>query len=536
MNRTLRAIPVLAAALTLSAPSLAQTGNPKPAIEIQLTQWVPSSEVDRQVHFYQSGLEISGSVVYDQSVGKITFYPSAPLDTTATVSWSFSSAVTGALTAYGPIYTPNVYAPACDYTIDTDDDGLPDCGEQPGRMYWGEWLHHHGAAVGVKDMFVRIGYMNPEDASNPRPWTRPFPEALDKVRDAFAVGGYSVHFDVGALYETPGYDGYLPGYEGVFNISGKDHGFDYALDVGWDAPAVDCNPAYVCSNPTYGMNGWPAGMTSVNFYSTYRNELVSPLSRVFYFVLFAHVSEGGASGKALRGGANAVVSPSGGSETSLSKDPSPNQNQVDYWRPRTDAEVYNKIVNYQAGSLLHEMGHMLGLREGGGDDIEGKPNYFSTMSYVYQTTGLPHDHAGFLKRFHNYNDYYENGPCPSVQGTEIPHGPLGDPADFWIGFSDGAQGVTLNEAQLDEQAPFFGAQSVDWNCAGGAQGVVQADISGNTLDDPGVYGVCWAGSAGDRNDEILAPHDDWAAMELYHARFFGATIPNHGLQWTCPLP
>lgn len=537
MGRTFPGAVAVSIALALSTPSFAQTGMPVPAIQIQLTSWVPAAEVDRQVHFYQAGAEVAGTTVYDESAAMITFYPAAPLDTTAALSWSFSASVTGALTPFGPIYTPDVYAPACDYTIDTDGDALPDCGELPGRMYWGEWLSEHGAVVGIKDMFVRIGYMLPESLANRRPWTRPFPEALQKVKDAFAAGGYAVHFDVGDLYEWTGYDGYQPGYEGVFNISGKSHGLPYSGSIGWAAPAVDCNPGYVCGNPTYGNNGWPSGTSSVNFYTTYRDALVSPLSRVYYFVLFAHTSQGVASGKALRGGANAVVSVAGGSETALSIDPEPDENQLDYWRPRTVTEVYNKIVNYQAGALMHEMGHMLGLREGGGDDIEGKPNYFSSMSYVYQTTGLPHDHAGFLARFHNYNQRFENGPCPSVLGTQIPHGPLGDPGDFWIGFSASADpALTLDEAELDEQAPFFGGASVDWNCANGVQGVVQADISGNTLVDPGVYGVCWPGTVGDDDEEVLVSHDDWAAVELYHAKFFGTDIPNHGLQWACPLP
>lgn len=537
MHRPLSALTVLLGAMALAAPATAQTGGPIPAIQVQLTQSVSPSDVDRQVHFYQAGGEIGGHVVYDQSAALITFYPYAPLDTTAAVTWRFSAAVDGALTPFGPIYTPDVLAPACDYTVDTDADGLPDCGELPGRMYWGEWLHAHGALVGVKDMFVRIGYMLPQDAQHPRPWTRPFPEALQKVTDAFAEGGIAVHFDVGDLYETPGYDGYQPGYEGVFDISGKNHGFAYSSSVGWAAPAVECDPGYVCSSPQYGTNGWPSSMTSTSFYTTYRDELVSPYSRVFYFVLFAHASQGGASGKALRGGANAVISPSGGSDTNLTIDPAPDWTVADYWRPRTTGEVYNKIVNYQAGTLMHEMGHMLGLREGGGDDIEGKPNYFSTMSYVYQTVGLPHDHAGFVARFHNYNHSYEAGPCPAVPGTAIPHGPLGDPADFWIGFSsDAPPALTLDESQLDEGAPFFGGASVDWNCANGVEGVVQADISGNTLVDPGVEGVCWSGTTGDLDDEVLETHDDWAAVELYHVKFFGTDIPNHGLQWACPLP
>ncbi len=38
----------------------------------------------------------------------------------------------------------------------------------------------------------------------------------------------------------------------------------------------------------------------------------------------------------------------------------------------------------QAGTLMHELGHNLGLRHGGSDDINCKPNYLSVMSYTRQ--------------------------------------------------------------------------------------------------------------------------------------------------------
>ena len=42
----------------------------------------------------------------------------------------------------------------------------------------------------------------------------------------------------------------------------------------------------------------------------------------------------------------------------------------------------------QAGTLMHELGHNLGLRHGGGDDVTYKPSYLSVMNYAFQLTGL----------------------------------------------------------------------------------------------------------------------------------------------------
>lgn len=42
----------------------------------------------------------------------------------------------------------------------------------------------------------------------------------------------------------------------------------------------------------------------------------------------------------------------------------------------------------QAGTLMHEFGHNLGLRHGGNEDLNYKANYLSLMSYNYQVFGL----------------------------------------------------------------------------------------------------------------------------------------------------
>jgi hypothetical protein len=45
-------------------------------------------------------------------------------------------------------------------------------------------------------------------------------------------------------------------------------------------------------------------------------------------------------------------------------------------------------VDEQAGTLMHELGHNLGLHHGGGDDTNYKPNYLSIMSYGFQLGGV----------------------------------------------------------------------------------------------------------------------------------------------------
>jgi len=45
-------------------------------------------------------------------------------------------------------------------------------------------------------------------------------------------------------------------------------------------------------------------------------------------------------------------------------------------------------VLQQAGALMHELGHNLGLDHGGGDSFNYKPNYPSVMNYAFQLTGI----------------------------------------------------------------------------------------------------------------------------------------------------
>lgn len=65
-----------------------------------------------------------------------------------------------------------------------------------------------------------------------------------------------------------------------------------------------------------------------------------------------------------------------------------------------------------AGTIMHELGHTLGLGHGGDDGVIYKPNYLSVMNYLYQFTGLV---ASNRNAQINYSEYI----LPSLDITAI---------------------------------------------------------------------------------------------------------------------
>ncbi|MCB9699958.1 MAG: hypothetical protein H6738_24435 [Alphaproteobacteria bacterium] len=515
----------------LPAVAAAQAGPADPGIRVPLTSTV-SAEAVGDMRFLQHGDVITGWIEWGPRSTEILFHAAAPIGSDAPVIFDFPEEILGAIEPLGPTYSPDLQlaAPCVLDTTDTDEDGLPDCAEQPGQSYWGHWLSVEGATVGARDLFVKVGYLH-DPVDKVRPWMRPFPQALAKVRDALADGGITVHFDVGDLYETDDYDGFLPGFAGVFDIDHADHGFPYATNIGWVEPAPQCSASFTCGLTTYP-GGWKDGTPHTNFLTTYRQALIPSYDPVWSFVLFSHVSTG-SSGVSYRDGANAAISVASGNDTKLTLDPDPVG--TSWWRPRTEDEVYNKTVNYQAGTLIHELGHLFGLREGGLDDIEGKPNYVSSMSYVYQNTGLPHDHADMVIRHQNFDHAFLGGPCAEVFGSDIPHGPLGDPADFRIGYSSTEESL-LDEADLDEVIGFYETGSVDWNCDGQLQSSVQVNITGKTWVPSPNPDTCGSVDGTAHDDQLSVSANDWGVIQLPPQRHLGQPAPNDGLPFVCALP
>jgi hypothetical protein len=149
----------------------------------------------------------------------------------------------------------------------------------------------------------------------------------------------------------------------------------------------------------------------------------------------------------------------------------------------------------QAGTFLHELGHNLGLRHGGNDDTNHKPNFLSIMNYDYQTVGIIKDGVRqFLYSELQTNDLNEGG------------------LNEYAGVSANEGGHTYQAWSCTLGSLFNLNTAVDWNNNHVLQSSVTADINcdGSDTDlggSPNEYGrlVFNGGAIGSAGESAPSP-------------------------------
>lgn len=238
---------------------------------------------------------------------------------------------------------------------DADSDGLYDIWETKGYDADGDGkidvdLPAMGADPEHKDLFVEVGWMVPNGSkrcllfwcygAGEAPHT-PSREALERVVDAFAASpmtnpdgenGIDVHFDAGAY--TP--RGGVPPEQRV-----EVH-LDHA-DYAW-------------------RRGERYQTAFARLYDAY------PAERAPLFTFASYVHEIEPRGEDGDYGPSGLASGMPGDSVMVAED-------------AIESDTFEAIT------LFHELGHTLGLGHGGGDSINGKPNYLSVMNYDHALTG-----------------------------------------------------------------------------------------------------------------------------------------------------
>jgi len=140
-------------------------------------------------------------------------------------------------------------------------------------------------------------------------------------------------------------------------------------------------------------------------------------------------------------------------------------------------------TDQQEGTFMHELGHTLNLRHGGGNNTNCKPNYLSVMSYSRQINNSPIPGRPLD---------YSRGLLPTLDETS-----LGEPA----GISGPAGNQTAFGPPPAMVVPSNGA--IDWNRDGDTVDLgVAADINN--------FGF---GGCGAAPGQMLTGFDDWANLQ-----------------------
>lgn len=329
---------------------------------------------------------------------------------------------------------------------DNDRDGLPDCSEEEGSTFFGLDLYAIGARKEQKDIFIEVDYMNSLDEG-----VIPRQEALRKVRDVFAEQGVKVHFDVGELF----------GEESEFNLGGG-NSLEFSECISFQSVA-DCKNLYQIKS---------------------QNMAVKRLHSFHYMVFGYQTANEDIKGIAEINGNDSMI-------------------LLGNWDLDSSDEMSkNELINYQAATVMHELGHNLGLRHGGSNDLNLKPNYLSVMNYMYTFNGLPEIGNNEGDRYYTLYWGMNAGSCHGMNNSlALVNSPYDSPEDFQIDYSNGTS-LMLNENLIFESTGLgrIGTSSVDYDCNGIIHG--------------GSYERSLADYPNREQYTLLHDHDDWTALNL----------------------
>ena len=362
-------------------------------------------------------------------------------------------------------------------TGDTDQDGLLDSWEICGTT--GVNLPALGADPNHKDVFLEIDWMEDTDHSH-SPWLTSLINlweefnAISPLDNPDGAEGIHLHIDVGNLYS-----GYALNVDTDSEIEinlndaaqgGRDingDGVNESLDLNDDGVIDIGNLAALEGAPTIGgeqiaevdsidttgttLVTLPDGsVDSTNSlgpeFSAIRSFSVSRLG-VFRYAIFGHDSSyfgcefrGVAECTSIHGCDEMLLSLGSRSEFQLVLDeetgnPIPDAGEL---LGPSGLPVFGTF-DEQTHVLMHELGHTMGLRHGGIDDVSRKPNFISAMNYIFSAVdGIPMANnegteASRLNQDWNRDTFSDN--------ARFVYSPI--------------RAVPLNEQHLDETLPLF---------------------------------------------------------------------------------
>jgi hypothetical protein len=155
----------------------------------------------------------------------------------------------------------------------------------------------------------------------------------------------------------------------------------------------------------------------------------------------------------------------------------------------------------QAGTFMHELGHTLNLRHGGGDDINCKPNYLSIMTYSRQFAVMIPDRP--LD--------YSRSVLPTLDEADLnePAGIEAGATDKTVYFVD-----TNGDGYNDRFARSAGNVPIDWNWDGDtADGHAGADLNSLIKGFDAHGDPEWRYDGPDSALQVMKGFNDWENIQ-----------------------
>lgn len=357
---------------------------------------------------------------------------------------------------------------------DQDRDGLLDGWEANGVVIDGLFidLPAMGADPLHKDLFLELDWDGANDA--------PTQSAIQQLKAAFAAGpvwaggvdnpdgqpGITLHVDTGSLTDSTGIEAPAAGAGSCGNALDDD------ADGLVDAADPNCLVGDDFGGGTSVNDLGVCGVDDSNFYVVKALNFDERRRWIFRYAISGSGSGCNTGGQGELGG----------------------NDFIDF--------------NHDAGTLMHELGHNLGLGHGGHSDFNCKPNYVSVMNYDHQF-GIPQTDGTTVLSYSPAPTAsgVQNVPLASIDEDSLSESIVFDPADSLNMI------VYVNAAGMKVQRP--ANLWIDWDGDGTQDGgTVQVNV-----DTSGLNGRPAACTNSD-NDDTLHGSEDWSRIVL-NLRQFG---------------
>lgn len=408
---------------------------------------------------------------------------------------------------------------------DTDNDGLLDiwetsglhrntqaspatfgtCSDYPGEPCVN--LPLMGANPNVPDIFIQIDWMHGSGDGTGGTDGRgthdhmPTLAALSAVACTFAVHGIDVHFDVGGNYQGAACSAVSPSFivPTAYTQGGSD--INESSLVCQDSAKHPCD--YHTPYPVLSFEYGFASVRDGNQLLGIPAHFAQNRKDIFRYALFAHTLAGPFN---ING---QPIDPVSGQPTTVPRSYSGIAHRpggglmvtFGLWRSDLPANDQVGSPQAQAGTLMHELGHNLGLSHAGlVTQPNCMPNYPSVMNYLYQTRGLTdaqgNEHVDYSNGFVGLLN--ETAPANSLTGLSYRlrfYAPLapGAPADSAAQLHCDGTPITSGVPEVRTESATVAAP--DWS-------------NGSGLTPP--FDLNYNGVLG----ETFADQPDWTSLNL----------------------